>query len=69
MLVYDFYLNLSAIYDDCVTTLALKNCFSSRPSHAVESSPKPFTKDEIRFALFDLDSWKSLGPDGVHVAF
>lgn len=50
MLVYDFYLNLSAIYDDCVTTLALKNCFSSRPSHAVESSPKPFTKDEIRFA-------------------
>lgn len=34
-----------------------------------ENIHKLFTKEDIRFAFFEMDPWKSPGPDGIQAAF
>lgn len=68
-LLRDFYMNLFARDEHCDPSLSLKNYFPQLPGHVYEEINRPFTKEDIRIALFEMDPRKSPGPDGIHAAF
>lgn len=64
-LVHDFYLKLFESDESCDPDLALKGYFP-QPQYAFVHGP--FTKDDIKSTVYDIEPWKSPCPDGINLS-